>query len=182
MNKTVTNSDLDMANNETLLCLNSLLSRFLKQFIWTPNLISNDLAAQEARGDETLKGVCYDACKYLAQKLKEHGIEYKSWWIGQKGKQFIEKWRKCEGLHSFNLCRIPVVLNNESKTRYYFADNAIAPYYFLKGFHSENEAIAAAIKLIAGEEPYMLREFNPLAVRMGNNVFYTIARIINLNI
>jgi hypothetical protein len=44
----------------------------------------------------------------------------------------------------------------------------------VKGFTTEKEALEIMAKNIAGNDPYVIRKFNPLTVRMGNHIIYSL--------
>ncbi|GHT55599.1 hypothetical protein FACS1894109_02510 [Spirochaetia bacterium] len=168
----------------------SLLNRFLDRFDWTftPWYWANDLAVQEKNKEKRLVGVCYDACKYLAEKLTRAGIQYKSYWICGYGLSSIAQWFACQTLHSFNICRIPIDTARGLRYRYYFADCSFADlreFYnedgerITRGFPSEKKALQWAAKTLLGNDPYMLREFDPLEVKMGSHILYSIRRMFN---
>jgi hypothetical protein len=175
-------------NNADVKIFTTLMIEFLDKFDWIPGYTAKDLTKQERRGDERLIGVCYDACKYLAKKLKAAGISYRSYWICGYGIKSILKWAFCDALHSFNICVIPVQTDGGIKIRYYFADCWLAPFrmdkdekgeWFIKGFDDETKALRWAAKRFLGNDPYMLREFNPLIVKMGSHILYSIRRLVN---
>jgi hypothetical protein len=154
----------------------TMLSEFLNKFDWVLSYASTDILEQEKRGDERFKGVCYDACKYLAQKIEKEEIEYKSYWICGYDRKSIGLWFSGESLHSFNICKIDDI--------FYFADCFFAPILTkgnsVWGFGSENDALAWACETILPKSPFVLREFKPLDVKMGNHVLYSLRRLFNL--
>lgn len=177
----------DMSNKQYKKLV-SILNRFLDRFDWTftPWYWANDLAVQEENGEKRLVGVCYDACKYLAEKLTAAGIEYKSYWICGYGLWSISQWLSCQTLHSFNICRIPIDTARGTGYRYYFADctfSDLREFYneaderITRGFDSEKKALRWAAKTLLGDDPYMLREFDPLEVKMGSHVAYSVRRL-----
>jgi hypothetical protein len=154
----------------------SMMRDFLARFDWTLSYTAADIYEQEGRGDERFKGVCYDACKYLAQKLEKEGIEYKAYWICGYDRESIGLWFSGQSLHSFNICKIDGVS--------YFADCFFAPLLTgnngILGFCGEKDALAWARETILPKSPFVLREFRPLNVKTGNHILYSLRRLFNL--
>jgi hypothetical protein len=154
----------------------SMLSGFLDRFDWVLSYDATDICEQEKRGDERFKGVCYDACKYLAQKLAKAGIEYRAYWICGYDRKSISLWFSGQSLHSFNICKIGGI--------FYFADCFFAPILMgnngIWGFDSEKDALAWAREALLPKSPFVLREFKPLGVKMGNHILYSLRRLFNL--
>jgi hypothetical protein len=154
----------------------SMVSEFLERFDWILGYAATDICEQEKHGDERFKGVCYDACKYLAQKLEKEGIEYKAYWICGYDRKSISLWFSGQSLHSFNICKIDDI--------YYFADCFFAPLLTgnngIWGFSSKKDALAWAGETILPKSPFVLREFKPLGVKMGSHILYSLRRLFNL--
>jgi hypothetical protein len=155
-----------------------ILYSFFGKFIGKPSYRANDLAAQEKAGGQ-MTGVCYDAAKYLAQKI-DGSFEYTAYWICGYGIRSILKWFSCNSLHSFLIVKID--------GGYFFADCFMAPDMIgfdhnnrlcIQGFATEEEAIKFMVKNVVGNAPYMIRTFNPLTVKMGSHILYTIRRMLN---
>jgi hypothetical protein len=164
---------VDSNNSEKLKWLYSILRYFLGKFDWNLNYTATDILKQEEQGNERFTGVCYDACKYLALKIKEKNIENKAYWICGCDKKSIKLWSSGQSLHSFNLCKID--------GNYYFADCFFAPILlgdnFIFGFTNEKDALAWAGEIILPNSPFVLREFNPLTVKMGDHISYSLRRL-----
>jgi hypothetical protein len=160
----------DSNSSEKLLWFYSKLHSFLSRFDWILSYTATDIAEQEKRGDKRFTGVCYDACKYLAQKFEQEGIAYRAYWICGIDKKSIRLWFSGQSLHSFNVCTID--------NTYYFADCFFAPILTrddcIFGFSNEKDALAWAGKAIVPNSPFVLREFNPLSVNMGNHIVYSL--------
>lgn len=154
----------------------AMLSDFLGRFDWILSYKATNIIEQEQRGDERYCGVCYDACKYLAKKLEDENIEYKSYWICGYDIQSIKLWFAGQSLHSFNLCKIDGI--------YCFADCFFAPLLrgdnSIYGFTNEKDALAWACESILPHSPFVLRTFNPLTVKMGNHILYSLRRLFNI--
>jgi hypothetical protein len=136
------------------------------------------LAAQN-RADQPMVGICYDAAKYLAQKL-DGVFDYTAYWVCGYGIRSILRWFTCNALHSFLIVKV--------EGYYFFADCFMAPLLLeldqdkrlrIKGFATEEEAIRVMAMNIAGNDPYVIRRFNPLKVKMGNHILYSIRRMLN---
>jgi hypothetical protein len=171
--KAIRKNDKNSTENLQKYC--SIINDFLNRFEWTLSYSEMDISNQEKNGNKRFIGVCYDACKYLAQKLENQSIEYKSYWIGSYGKGSIKNWLAGDSLHSFNLCKINEI--------YYFADNFFAPMLFFDnhifGFISEKAALSWATEALFYKATYIIREYNPLMVRMDNHIVFTIRRLLN---
>jgi hypothetical protein len=154
----------------------SMLIEFLDRFDWVLSYTATDIGEQEKRGDERFKGVCYDACKYLAQKLEKEGIEYKAYWICGYDRKSISRWFSGQPLHSFNICKID--------DGYYFADCFFAPLITgsnsILCFDNEKDALAWACEFFLPKSPFVLREFKPLDIKMGSHILYSLRRLFNL--
>jgi hypothetical protein len=166
----------EITNSETLKRFYYMLYDFLNRFDWILSYTATDISEQEKRGDERFTGVCYDACKYLAQKLENHSIEYKAYWICGYDKKSISLWFAGQSLHSFNLCKIDGL--------YYFADCFFAPILkgdnCIFGFSNEKDALAWASEIILPQSPFVLRAFNPLKVKTLSHILYSLRRLFNL--
>jgi hypothetical protein len=156
----------EIKNSDKLSLFYSILQIFLSKFDWILSYSAKDLIKQEKRGDKRLKGVCYDACKYLAQILVMNQIKFKSYWICGYDIKSIKLWFSGQSLHSFNICIID--------DYYFFADCFFAYILtqekYICGFKKEEDALAWASEIILPKSHFVLREFNPLAVKMGNHI------------
>jgi hypothetical protein len=166
----------EITGAENLKKFHAMLYDFLNRFDWILSYTATDISAQEKRGDKRFTGVCYDACKYLAQKLENDGIEYKAYWICGCDKKSINLWFSGQSLHGFNLCKIDGI--------YYFADCFFAPILrgdnYIFGFTNEKDALAWASETLLPESPFILREFNPLTVKMDDHISFSLRRLNNL--
>jgi hypothetical protein len=165
-----------ITSSKTLKWFYYTLYDFLDRFDWTLSYAATNILEQEKRGDERFIGVCYDACKYLAQKFENKGIEYKSYWICGYDIKSISLWLFAESLHSFNICKINGI--------YYFADCYFATTMrgdnCIFGFGSEEDALAWAAETFFPKSPFVLREFNPIKVKTGNHILYSLRRLFGL--
>lgn len=197
----------EINNTETLKKFNAMMRGFLSRFDWTASYIATYISTQEKRGDKRFIGVCYDACKYLAQKLTDEGIEYKSYWLcdceiksilstfynagsGIKN-QKIELEKAFRNINAKKEEIAPLVYESlhsfnlcNIEGNYYFADNFYAPILSndkqYRCFSNEKDGIAWAGEALFHKKPYLLREFDPLAAEMGNHILYTLRRLYNL--
>ncbi|GHV08071.1 hypothetical protein FACS189485_19150 [Spirochaetia bacterium] len=179
----------DMSNKQYKKLV-SILNKFLDKFDWTfdPLYRAKDLTVQEQNEAKRLVGVCYDACKYLAEKLTRARIQYTSYWICGYGLRSIAQWMSCQTLHSFNICKIPIDTARGTRYRYYFADcffSGLREFYneadkkITRGFDSEKRALQWAAKTLLGDDPELLRTFDPLTVKMGSHILYSVRRLFN---
>jgi hypothetical protein len=184
---------IDLVSNNRIKALQNILLPFLEIFDWKPDFTPKDIEIQEKQSSKRLVGVCYDACKYLAKKLTEYGIEYKSYWICGTTIRSILNWFSCETLHSFNVCKIPVLINNNKVMKYYIADCSCAYLRIetnekgeknILGFTTEREAIDWAANLLKIQDKYIIREFNPLTFKTpyikGGNILYSLKMLLHI--